>query len=350
MAIFSVPHVRIAGLAACVPKRIEDNMTLALMSESERNIFVSTAGVRYRRVAEKGTTASDLCVAAANKLLEQLNWNRSEIQLLVFITQTPDYTIPNTSSILQQKLGLDKSCVAFDVNLGCSGYVYGLSIVAGLLQNMPGAKALLLVGDISTATISMQDKSTAPLFSDAGAATALTWNKDGLIDFNLQTDGKEFDDIIVPDGGLRNRFSEQSLHYHTYDKGISRNNLQMKLDGIKIFNFALREIAPNIQALLQYKNLALADMDYIVFHQANLLMLESVRKKLKVEPQKVPYCLYDYGNTSSATIPLTMLVNLGEKLKHEKLRLLLSGFGVGLSWGSAYLETDKIVCPDLIEI
>jgi 3-oxoacyl-[acyl-carrier-protein] synthase-3 len=339
-----------AGLAACVPKRVEDNMSFAQMSESERNTFIATAGVRYRRVAEPGTTASDLCAAAAEKLLQQLNWNRNEIQILVFITQTPDYTIPNTSSILQQKLGLDKTCLAFDVNLGCSGYVYGLSIVAGLLQNMPGAKALLLVGDISTATISMQDKSTAPLFSDAGSATALTWHQDGLIDFNLQTDGKEFDDIIIPDGGFRNRFSEQSLQYHTYDKGITRNKLQMKLDGIKIFNFALREIAPNIQTLLQHKNLTIADVDYLVFHQANLLMLESVRKKLKVESQKVPYCLYDYGNTSSATIPLTMLVNLGERLKHEKLRLLLSGFGVGLSWGSAYLETDKIVCPDLMEI
>ena len=350
MAVFSIPNIQVVGLAACVPKQVEDNLTFSLLTEGERNAFVKTVGIRYRRVAPPGLTASDLCFTAAENLLQDLKWKRSEIQILVFVTQTPDYLIPNSSSILQQRLGLSTSCLAFDVNLGCSGYVYGLSIVAGLLRNMPNGKALLLVGDISTATISMKDKSTAPLFSDAGSATALEWADEGRLDFNLQTDGKEFDDIIIPDGGLRNGFSNQSLQYIEYEKGISRNNLQMKLDGIKIFNFALREIAANIQTLLQYKNVDESLIDYFVFHQANLLMLESVRKKLKVDSNKVPYSLYDYGNTSSATIPLTMLVKLGTTLKHEKLRLLLSGFGVGLSWGSVYLETNKIACPDLIEI
>jgi 3-oxoacyl-[acyl-carrier-protein] synthase-3 len=350
MALFSVPHVQLAGLAACLPANTEDNMNYALMSESERSTFISTAGVRYRRIAKPGTTVSDLCCAAAEKLLQELNWNRAEIQVLILITQTPDYTIPNTCSIIQERLGLSKSCMAFDVNLGCSGYVYGLSIAGSLLQNMPGAKALLLVGDVTSATISMEDKSTAPLFSDAGSATALVWSDTGKMDFNLQTDGKEFDDIIITDGGLRNPFSEQSLTYETHGKGITRNRVQMKLDGIKIFNFALREIAPNIQALLQHHNISFDAVDYLVLHQANLLMLESVRKKLKLDSTKLPYCLFDYGNTSSASIPVTMVLKLGEKLRHEKLRLLLSGFGVGLSWGSAWLEAGKLICPALIEI
>ncbi len=350
MAVFTVPDIKLSGVAACVPKNTEDNKNFALLSESERELFIKTVGIRYRRVAEEGVTASDLCFAAAEKLLTDLNWNRDEVKILVFITQTPDYLIPNTSSILQEKLNLSKNCLAFDVNLGCSGYVYGLSIVSGLLQNMVGGKALLLVGDVSTKIISMQDKSTAPLFSDAGTTTALEFSLNHQIHFNLQTDGKEFDDIIVPDGGFRNQVSGKSFEVKEYEGGILRNDLAMKLDGLKIFNFALREVAPNINTLLNEKKIDKSSIDYFVFHQANLLMLESVRKKLQVDAGKVPYSLYDYGNTSSASVPLTMLVKLREKLASQKLNLLLSGFGVGLSWGSAYIETEKIICPELIEL
>lgn len=350
MSVFSIPNIKLSGLSACVPKHTEDNKNFSLISEEDRETFINTVGIRYRKIAADGVTASDLCFTAAEKLLNDLKWNREEIKVLVFITQTPDYLIPNTSSLLQEKLKLSKNCLAFDVNLGCSGYVYGLSIVSSLLQNMPGGKALLLVGDISTRTISMKDKSTAPLFSDAGTATALEFSANPQIHFNLQTDGKEFDDIIISDGGYRNPVSENSFIEAEYEKGIVRNNLQMKLDGAKIFNFALREIAPNINTLLTEKQIDKSSVDYFVFHQANKLMIESVRKKLKVEPEKVPYSLYDFGNTSSATVPLTMLVKLREELVSQKLNLLLSGFGVGLSWGSCYLETEKIICSELIEI
>lgn len=350
MAVFSVPNIQLKGISAAVPKQAEDNNNFELMTEAERALFIKTVGIRYRRIAPQGVTASDLCLSAAEKLIGELNWNRGDIRILVFITQTPDYIIPNTASLLQQKLGLPKSCIAFDANLGCSGYVYGLSIIGSLLQNMPEAKALLLVGDISTSTISMQDKSTAPLFSDAGSATALEYNAGCQIHFNLQTDGKEFDDIIIPGGGYRNQFSEKLLNYTEYEKGISRNELHMKLDGIKIFNFGLREVVPNIDALLNEKGIEKDSIDYFVFHQANLLMLESIRKKLKAAPEKVPYSLYEYGNTSSATIPVTMVARLRGALQSEKVKLLLSGFGVGLSWGSAYLETDNIVCTEMIEV
>lgn len=350
MAVFTIPHIKLSGIAGCVPQQTQDNKDIEILPPNERELFINTVGIRYRKVVPDGVTASDLCYAAAEKLLTELNWSRDEIKILVFITQTPDYLIPNTSSILQDKLKLPKSCLAFDVNLGCSGYVYGLSIIGGLLQNMPGAKALLLVGDISTRTISMQDKSTAPLFSDAGTATALEYSTMGHIHFNLQTDGKEYDDIIIPDGAFRNPVSLLSFELKTHEGGIKRTDLSMKLDGIKIFNFALREVAPNINTLLSEKAIDKRSIDYFIFHQANKLMLESVRKKLQLEPDKVPYSLYQYGNTSSATIPLTMLVNLRSQLQSQPLKLLLSGFGVGLSWGSAYLETENIICPELIEL
>lgn len=350
MAVFTVPNIKVSGIAACVPRQFEDNMNLSLIPEADRQPFINTVGIRYRRVAEEGVTASDLCFTAANKLLNDLAWNREEIKILVFVTQTPDYLIPNTSSLLQERLQLPKSCLAFDINLGCSGYVYGLSVVGSMLQNMIGGKALLLVGDISTKTISKKDKSTASLFSDAGTATALEYSLNRMMHFNLQTDGKGYEDIMIPDGGFRNQVSDKSFVETEYDKGITRSNLHMKLDGVKIFNFSLREIAPNIHALLDEKKVDKSAIDFFVFHQANLLMLESVRKKLKVEAEKVPYSLYDYGNTSSATVPLTMVVKLKEPLRGSELKLLLAGFGVGLSWGSVYLETQNIVCSDLIEV
>lgn len=350
MPVFTVPNIKLSGLSACIPKNTEDNLELNLLSAPDREAFVNTVGIRFRKVAEAGVTASDLCITAANQLLQDLNWSREEIKVLVFVTQTPDYQIPNTSSLIQEKLGLSKNCIAFDVNLGCSGYVYGLSIVGSILQNMPGAKALLLVGDISTQTISMADKSTAPIFSDAGTTTALEFSLNHNIDFNLQTDGKEYDNIIIEDGGWRNRVSEKSFKAEEYAPGIVRNNLQMKLDGVKIFNFALREIAPNINTLLSEKQIDKEGIDYFVFHQANKLMIESVRKKLKVEPDKVPYSLHNYGNTSSASVPLTMLTQLSEALTTQRVKLLLSGFGVGLSWGSCYLQTENIICSKLIEV
>lgn len=350
MSVFTVPNVTVKGISVAVPKQVADNLQFELLAEKEREMFVKTVGIRYRRVAEKETTAADLCFTAAEKLLNDLQWNREEIKILVFITQTPDYIIPNSSSLLQEKLGLSKNTLVFDVNLGCSGYVYGLSIAGSLLQNFPNGKALLLVGDVSTQTISMNDKSTAPLFSDAGSATALEFSSGKEIYFNLQTDGKEFDDIIVPDGGFRNRVNEKSFEKKEEEKGITRSNLDMKLDGVKIFNFALREVVPNINTLFTEKKMEKKSVDYFLFHQANLLILESVRKKLKVEADKVPYSLHHFGNTSSASIPVTLVTQLREKLRYEKLKLLLSGFGVGLSWGSTYIETEKIACPELIEV
>jgi 3-oxoacyl-[acyl-carrier-protein] synthase-3 len=350
MALFSIENVSIEGVAASVPKKTADNLLLDLLTEKERELFVKTVGIRYRRIAPQHITAADLCFEAAQKILTETNTSSSEISGLIFVTQTPDYLIPNTASILQHKLGLPKSCIAFDVNLGCSGYVYGLSLAASFASRMEGSKILLLVGDVSTKVISQRDKSVVPLFSDAGSATIVSHKKGSNFYFNLQTDGAEFDDIIIRDGGIRNPTNNESFIEEEKEPGIFRNNLQMKLDGIRIFNFALREVVPNIHALYEKYNLNLANTNFIFFHQANKLMLESVRKKLNVEAEKVPYSLYDFGNTSSATIPLTMVANTRKELSENKNHLLLCGFGVGLSWGSVFLETQNICIPELIEV
>ena len=350
MALFSLHNVCIRGMSASAPRYREDNEESPLIPPRQRDAFIQTTGIRYRRIAPMGVTASDLCYSAAIALLDHMGWHPGDIDILIFVTQTPDYVIPNSASVLQQRLGLSDRCIAFDVNLGCSGYVYGLSILGSLLQNIPGGKGLLLVGDCSSSLISKKDKSTYPLFSDAGSATAIE-NKEGEPwHFNLQTDGAGHSDIIVPGGGMRNPFSAGSLTDREYSPGEIRNDLQMKLDGVNIFNFALREVAPNIESLLAKFDLARPKIDYYVLHQANKLILECVRKKMKEDIDKFPYSLYEFGNTSSASIPITIIAQLREKISGRKSNMLLSGFGVGLSWGSVYLSLDDIVIPPLIEI
>ena len=347
MAIFQVPNISIAGISACVPEDEYNNDNYDWITEKERETLIKVTGVQRKRHAKKGTTTSDLCFVAADNLINELSWDRSEIDLLVFVSQSRDYIIPATAGLLQDKLSLSHSCIAFDVSLGCSGFVYGLSVIGSMMSTGRIKKGLLLTGDISTLNTSYRDKSAFPLFGDAGTATAveLNSNSDRMM-FNLQTDGSGYDAIIIPDGGIRNFANkDSSFKYDKISDGIIRNKFNIALDGVKVFNFSLREVKPNINKLLQNFELTTDDIDYFVFHQANKLMNETIRKQLKIEPEKVPSSMKDYGNTSSASIPLTIVTELAKQIKNNKLTLLLSGFGVGLSWGSVILRTENIVCP-----
>jgi 3-oxoacyl-[acyl-carrier-protein] synthase-3 len=350
MAFSTLHNIAIKGISASVPRYREDNHLSELIPERQRDTFIDTTGVRYRHIAPAGVTAADLCYAAATALMAEMSWQPADIDILILVTQTPDHIIPNSASILQHRLHLSKKCIAFDINLGCSGYVYGLSVIGSLLQNIPQGRALLLVGDCSSSVVSKKDKSTYPLFSDAGSATALEHSPNAAWYFHLQTDGAGYQDIMVRDGGMRHPFAEESLIEREYSTGEIRSHLQMKLDGVGIFNFALREVAPNIASLLTRFNIARDSIDYYVLHQANKLILECIRKKLKEVPEKFPCSLYQYGNTSSASIPITIISALREKIADKAVNLLLSGFGVGLSWGSVYLPLEGVIIPALVEI
>jgi 3-oxoacyl-[acyl-carrier-protein] synthase-3 len=335
-----------------VPQKEVSTRDYDLLTEKEREFFIKAVGVEKRRVAEPGMATSDLSLEAARKLIDGLKWDPDEIELLIFVSQSRDYLIPATAGILQDKLGLPKTCVALDISKGCSGYVYGLSVMGRMMTGGAIKKGLFLVGDVSTQNTSYKDKSTYPLFGDAATATALEFVP-GAADmhFNLQTDGAGYEAIIIPDGGIRNFASkESSFEYEEISEGISRHRLHIALDGVEVFNFSLREVAPNIRTLLENAGEELESMDYVVTHQANKLMNESIRKKLKIDPDKYPYSIGEFGNTSSASIPLTLVKAIRDELKNKKVKLLLSGFGVGLSWGSGVLETDKIYCPHLLEI
>jgi len=321
------------------------------ISRKERELFIQQVGVRKRRVVDGNTTTADLCFAAAEKLIDELNWDKKEIDALILVTQSGDYVIPGSGIILQDRLGLSHKCLAFDINLGCSGYVYGLSVIGSMMSSGNIKKALLLVGDTSAFNASYRDKSTFPLFGDAGTASAIEYSKGyPEMSFNLQSDGSGYKAIYVHDGGARNFVTKDTLKQRKIADGIYRNNIQLSLDGIKVFGFSLREVVPNIKTLAKYLDTNIDQYDYFVFHQANRLINQTLIKMLKVPSEKMPLSLDKYGNTSSASIPMTIVSELGDDVRKKNLSLMLSGFGVGLSWGSAVVKTDKIVCPEVLEI
>ncbi|MBL7935124.1 MAG: ketoacyl-ACP synthase III [Bacteroidia bacterium] len=339
------------GLSVCVPKQIEKTMDYTWINQEERIAFAKNTGIEERRVASSNTTTSDMCEKAANDLFEKLKWERNTIDVVIFVSQSPDYFLPATSAILQHKLQLRKDVIAFDINLGCSGYIYGLYVISNLMSSGQFKRGLLLAGDKSTLSTTFKDKSTFPLFGDAGSATALEFDVNALPTFfNLFTDGSGYKSIIIEDGGARNHISEKSFITQKIDEGIERAPKHLSLDGIEIFNFALKEVAPSIKNLFDISGFEDAKIDYYVFHQANKLINESVRKKCRIEAEKVPYSIQKFGNTSSASIPLTMLYQLKNKLETKSLNLLLSGFGVGYSWGNCLIQTNNVICTDIIEI
>jgi len=349
MAISSISGVRLAGVSACVPKARVANAESKLLGPEDIQKVIKATGIEYRRMAPSEQCSSDLAFAAATKLLDDLGWSRSEIDVIVFVTQSGDYLLPATSFLLADRLGIGRGAIAFDVNLGCSGFTTGLSIVASMLSALGVRRGLLLCGDTPSKSVSPQDRSAALLFGDGGAAAALELSAGQRIDFDCGSDGSGWKAINIPDGGYRNVVTASSLERVKIDEGISRNRCELILDGVEVFNFSIREVPKTVKALMDHLAVGVDEVDAFVFHQANMMMNETIRKKLKVPPEKMPYSLRNFGNTSSASIPVTMVTELGEKLRSGPNKLLLCGFGVGLSWTTAYLQTDKLVCPPLIE-
>jgi 3-oxoacyl-[acyl-carrier-protein] synthase-3 len=345
--ILNISNVQIAGSVSCVPKTIISNLENTLFNSPEEALkFVQMTGVEGKRHLENGVLVSDLCYEAAELLIKKLGWAKDEIGVLIMVTQTPDYLIPNTAIILQNRLGLSKNTACFDIPLGCSGFVYGASVISSMLTSKGFKKGLLLVGDSSSLLASAEDKALSPLFGDAGCATAFEFNEGKNINFKLWSDGSGFKSIMIPDGGFRNRFSEESLQVIQDADGSKRTKINPKMDGTDVFSFGITQVPQEIKLFLQHLNKNVADIDYFLFHQANRFMLEMIRKKLKLESSQVPYSIIKYGNTSSASIPLTLSI-LGDDVRNKKIAMC--GFGIGLSIGSAYFEIGGEFINELIE-
>lgn len=345
MAFLEFKNVRIAGMSAGVPKRKICNLDLKdISADYDSAAFVETTGVLERRV-DNLLTASDLCVPAAEKLIADLKWDKTEIEAIIFVSQYADYILPATACIIQDRLGLSKECYAADIALGCSGWVYGMSSLASLLERGDIKKALLLVGD-ARRRADYDD----PLFGFAGAVTALEYHEGTKgLKFHFGTDGSGFDAIIVPDGGSRNKFTGKSLEKEDVD-GKMQHRLQSRMKGMDVFSFGITTAPKSIKKLSEHFNLNYLDADYFVFHQANMKMNNMIAKKLKLEAEKVPSCMYHFGNTSSASIPLTIVTQLKDKFENKPTMFICCGFGVGLSWGTIAFDTHNIIISDLVEV
>ena len=347
MAFLRIKNVSVVGMSACVPSDILKTEDIYKWDGCES--FIGTTGIKQKRCAPIDVCSSDLCVKAAEKLIDDLGWERAAIDAVVFVSQTPDYVLPSTAPIIQDRLGLGSHCFTLDISLGCSGWVYALSVLGALMQNGTIRKGLLLAGDTPLKLCSPDDKSTYPIFGDAGTVTALEYDEgaEGL-SFVLYSDGTGYKDIIVPDGG-RNRISPDSLENVQVGDGIVRSRVNVEMDGMSVFAFGISKVPKIVNELAGHFGVNKDDVNLFGFHQANLFMNEKIRKKLKLSEEKVPYCIDEFGNTSCASIPLALVTRCRERLKNEFLKHIDCGFGVGLSWGAVYYVTNKIVCPELIE-
>ena len=351
MALFSLDNVAIKGIASCVPKNVDKIEDYPLFSHEEAMRFSASTGIYQRRRADTQTTASDLCYHAAEKLISQLKWTKDNIDVLIFVSQTPDYILPSTSCILQNRLGLSIDTYAIDISLGCPGWIYGFSTMTQLLAHGGMKRGLLLAGETTSKLYSEFDKTAYPLFGDAGTATAVEFDINAKTSyFHHQTDGGGFKTIFTPDGGYRNPTSEKSLIYEDIADGVRMNRLHNRLNGMDVFAFGTLRVPQTVDNILDFASIKRENIDYYLFNQTNMFMNERIRKKLRLNKEQVPYSLKEFGNTSSATIPLTMTTQIREQLQHKNTKLIACSFGVGLSWGSVYFETNEIVCPEIIVI
>lgn len=346
MAFFSIDNIAIRGVVTTTPSRVEENISYPLFGEGEAEKVIASTGIERRHIAGKDTTAGDLCYHAAQHLLQQLQWEKDNIDCLIFVSQTPDYKLPATSCILQGRLGLPATCFALDISYGCPGWIYGLSVISSLLSAGKMRRGLLLVGDTPTKFKNPHDKTAWPLFGDAGSATAIEFDAAAQpMQFILETDGTAYKSIIIPDGGTRNPVTEHSLQPVEIERGITRTALDTNMDGLAVFQFGIKRGPAVTQQLLDKTGYSTEDIDLFLFHQANHYLNEKIRKKLNIPESKVPYCLKDYGNTSCVTIPLTLTTACQTyKLTECASTIVATAFGVGLSWGSVLIHQQPVKC------
>lgn len=325
-------------IAVHFPDRVLDNEELSRLYEgwSADKIYAKT-GIRRRHVVQPGECASDLAVAAADKVLASSD--RAEVDFILFCTQTPDYLLPTTACLIQHRMKLSTRCGAFDFNLGCSGYIYGLAMAQSLIQGGLATKLLFLVADTYSKYIHPGDKSVRTIFGDAGAATLMSaHSRSRLHSFVLGTDGSGAEQLMIRTGGARYPRGEKAAEPTVDESGNVRDPNCLYMNGPEIFNFTLRSVPTLVNDVLAKAGLQLAQIDSFIFHQANAYMLEHLRRKLRIPPERFEICLEECGNTVSATIPIALDAAIRAGRIKPGMKILLAGFGVGLSWGGCILE------------
>ena len=349
MADIKYTGVGINSIAACVPSHVEYNKDLEhLIAKEDLDKTINNIGIHERRIADKDVCASDLCFKAAEKLIFDNGIDKESIQALIFVGQTSDYHQPATAPILQHRLSLPKSTLSFDINLACSGYVYGLAVAYSFCTQMGCDRVLLLVGETMSKITSDYDKESKPLFGDAGTATLIDKGPYGDSFFSLNSDGSGAKVMMIPSGGFREPSTVEAFEMVDDGRGNKRCGYHFRMDGMDVFNFGMKEEPKDIKHLLAFADTCIEDVDLLIFHQANKFMTDFFTKRLKFSTEKTPYSLDRFGNTSSASIPLTIVSELKDKYP-KRDKVVLSGFGAGLSWGSVLLSLNDCRISDLID-
>lgn len=302
----------------------------------DSEIFEKKIGINQRYIASENETALDLAYNASLKCLK--NFDKNNIDFVILCTQSPDYFLPTSACVLQDKLGLSTRCGAFDFNLGCSGYVYGLSIAKGLLTAKIASNILLVVAETYSKYIHQSDRTNRTIFGDAAAATIITESDVKSIgEFILNTDGSGYDKLIVKNGCAKYPYNP-SADQKEYGEGNLYTDNHLYMNGPDIFSFTLENIPKLIEDVLDKNEISKEEVDYYIFHQANAFMLQMLRKNTKIPKEKFYIDLEKTGNTVSATIPIALRKSLDEGIIRKGDKVLLAGFGVGLSWGATIIE------------
>lgn len=351
----TIQNVRISGVACAVPEMVVKNdVFVARFGAEQMQKFEKMVGVKERHVAPSGMTTSDLAFRAVNEIKDC--WTPDNVDAIVFVSQTPDYCLPATACVLQKRMGVKKSCVAFDVNLGCSGFVYGMYIASSLINGGNVSKVALLGGDCSLKPVSGDDPSAAPLFGDSGFAVILDRDETATpIDYSFCTDGSGYKAIVQPGVTYAGRMP---IAFNEATKVCNLGNLltrgetcapsELHMDGMDVFNFTINEVPDLIKEQMARSGLAEADIDLMVLHQANKFVLKNVAMATGFSMKKVPISMDRYGNTSSTSIPLTLCDCEERNPGLGKKKVLMSGFGVGLSWGTLVMNFDFGVCRKVV--
>ncbi|RZL04458.1 MAG: ketoacyl-ACP synthase III [Rubrivivax sp.] len=336
---------RVAGIVSCLPQRkvLNPEFESTLSQQSVADV-IKMIGVHARHWVDADTTASDLCLRAGEHLLDKLDWAADSVDALIFLSQTPDYRLPATACVLHGALKMRPGTIAFDVNLGCSGYPYALWLGMMMVQSGAARRVLLAVGDTISKTVDPQDRSTALLFGDAGTMTAIEAGPDeaGASYFILGTDGLGARQLIVPNGAIKRHQASDDERWADKDLAC------LFMDGGEVFKFTLQAVPALIESCLSLSGRAASEHDAFLFHQANLFMLKHLIKKTKLPAERVPINIDRYGNCSCASIPLLMTTDLADRLRTEPMTLAMFGFGVGFSWAAASLTTQPLNCVETI--
>ncbi len=340
MSAIHIDGVKISAIIGVLPENIESNLGIGGISEEESARLIKNIGIQSRHIAAAETCASDLAFDSAEILFDRMGWDRSDVDLILFVSQTGDYIRPSTSCILHDLLGLRGDCIPLDLPMGCAGSVNALATASSILQQGGLSKALVLTGETSSKFVSPTDRSLRPLSGDGACAIALeaSENSSPMV-FDLRSAGENYKDVYVPEGGYRQFLTEKSFDLHEVRKGLSYRGVDAHLDGTAVFTFSITKPIELIREFCEETKLVEENIDYFVFHQANKIINDTIVRRLKIDKAKVPTTLETMGNTSGTSIPITLCSALSAVDARDKpSRVLACGFGSGLCWGVAHFE------------